>query len=63
MTLIVTVAVALTAKLPRVQLTLLVPLQEPCDGTAEPNTTPAGSVSVTRTLVAVAGPLLVTVNR
>jgi hypothetical protein len=59
---ICTVALPPTARLPRLQITGLVPLHVPCDGVAEPNVTPAGSVSVRTTFVAGAGPLFLTVR-
>ena len=42
-------------------MTVLLPLQLPCDDVAETKVVPAGRVSVTTTFVAVIGPLLVTV--
>ena len=56
-TLISTVALAPLASVPSAQVT--VPLdseQVPCEGVAESNVTPAGSVSVTVTPVALEGP-------
>ena len=47
---------------PRVQLTGAVPEQLPWEGVAEISVTPAGRVSVTTTLVAWFGPLLVTTS-
>ena len=61
-TAIVTVAFAPLFKLPRLQVTVAVPLQVPWLGIAETKVAPAGSVSVTTTPVAVSGPLLVTVT-
>jgi hypothetical protein len=46
---------------PRLQVTVVVPLQVPCDGVAEMSCRPAGSVSVTTTPVAADGPAFVTV--
>ena len=54
-----TVALAASASVPSAQVT--VPLdseQVPCEGVAESNVTPAGSVSVTVTPVALEGPAL-----
>src|SRR6266571_403842 len=48
------------ARLPKLQITVAVPLHVPCVGVAGPKVTPAGRVSVTVTLVAGDGPLLVT---
>src|SRR5262245_6945327 len=62
-TLIITIALAPTARLPRLQLTVLVPAQVPWVVVAEPNVTPAGSGSATITLVAAAGPLFVVTMR
>src|ERR1700682_6144910 len=56
-TVIVAVALAPTARMPRVQVTVLVPLQLPCVAVAETKVT-AGSGSVTVTPVAAAGPRL-----
>ena len=47
---------------PRLQVMVVVPLQLPCDGTAETAVSPAGSASVTTTLVAAEGPALPAVN-
>jgi len=55
------VAVPPFARVPRLQVTVLVPVQEPWLGVLETNVDPAGSVSTTVTPVAVKGPLLVTV--
>ena len=52
-----TVMLPALARVPRLQVTVAVPLHPP---EAETNDTPAGSVSVTTTLWAVSGPLLVT---
>jgi hypothetical protein len=60
-TTIVTVALAPLARVPRVQVMVLVPLQLPWLADEETNVTPEGRVSVTATPVAVLGPLLVTV--
>ena len=62
-TAIVTVAELPLAKLPRLQLTAVVPLQVPCVGVAETKFTPAGRVSATVAFVAGDGPLLVTMMR
>ena len=59
MTLMVTVAVPLLASVPRAQVTLLVPLQLPCEAVAETKVTFAGSASEVVTPVAASGPLLV----
>jgi hypothetical protein len=48
---------------PRLQVTVAVPLQVPCDGIAETKLTPPGRVSVTVTLVAGEWPLLATTSR
>ena len=60
-TMTVTMALAPLANVPTEQLTGPVPLQEPCVVEEETNVTPAGSVSVTLTFVACAGPLFLTV--
>ena len=61
-TTIVTVALALTAKLPIVQFMVVVPVQEPCvEAGAEASVTLAGSGSLRFTPVAGFGPLFVTV--
>src|SRR5664279_1089982 len=52
-----------TPNVPRYQLIVVVPLQEPMLGFADMNVMLTGSVSLTVTLCATAGPLLVTVNR
>ena len=57
----VIVAVAPFAIVPRPQVTVDVPLQVPCDGVADTKVVPAGMLSVTATLLAAAGPALVTV--
>ncbi len=57
---IVIVAEAPLASVPSEQTTVDVPLQLPCDGVAEVKVTPAGSASVTTTLLAGEGPLFVT---
>src|SRR3569832_1296721 len=62
-TTIVTTALAPTARLPRLQFTVAVPLQLPCVVVAEPKVTPAGNVSATLTFVATAGPLFVAIIR
>jgi hypothetical protein len=60
-TTIVTVALAPLATLPRLQVTVLVPLQPPWLGVADTNVVAAGNVSVTVTAEAEVGPPLVTV--
>ena len=60
LTTIVTVALAVFASVPRLQLTVAV--QVPWLGVAETNVTPVGTVSVKVTPVAGDGPLLVTVS-
>ena len=62
-TLMVTTAVAPAEMLPSPQVMVVVPLQLPWLGMIAPNAMPDGKVSVRLTLVAVAGPLLVTVSR
>jgi hypothetical protein len=57
----VTVAVAGLLMLPRLQMTVLVPLHVPWLGVTETNLAPLGSASVTDTSVAAFGPLFVTV--
>src|SRR5271156_4157462 len=48
-------------RLPRLQVTVVVPAHEPLEGVAETRVTPAGSTSVTVTFVALtSGPLLTT---
>ena len=54
----VTVADAPFATAPRLQVTAAVPVQVPCDGVAETNDVPAGSVSFTVTACATEGPPL-----
>ena len=54
---------AFAAKLPIAQVTGPVPLHEPTVEAADPNVTPDGRVSVRLTLVALAGPLFVSVIR
>jgi hypothetical protein len=62
-TTIVTVALPPFAMLPRLQVTVLDPLQPlPWLGVADTNITPAGKGSVTVTPVAVLGPALPTIN-
>ena len=53
---------AFIGKLPIAQVTGPVPLHEPTVEVADPKVTPAGKASVRLTLVAVAGPLFVTVT-
>src|SRR6266850_508174 len=60
LTTMVTVALAALARVPRLQLTVVV--QVPWLGVAETNVTPAGTASVRVTPVAGDGPLLVTVS-
>jgi hypothetical protein len=55
------VALPRFANVPIAQDTVVVPLHDPCDGVAETNVVPAGSTSVTTTLLAALGPLLATV--
>ena len=59
-TTIVATAAPAGGKFPNMHVTGPVPLQAPCDALAETKFTPEGKVSVTFTLVAAAGPLLVT---
>jgi len=49
-----------TARLPKLQVTVVVPEHEPCVGLAETNVTPAGRVSVNIVFVAGDGPRFVT---
>jgi hypothetical protein len=49
------------ASVPRLQVTVVVPLHDPVEGVAETNVTPAGRVSDTLTPVAELGPALFTV--
>ena len=58
---IVTVADEALVKVPRLQMTIPVPLHVPWLKVEEVNVTPPGKVSVTSTPVAVSGPLLVIV--
>ena len=60
-TTIVTVVLAPLVKSPRLQVTVLVPLQVPWLGVAETKLTPGGKVSVITTPVAASGPLFMTV--
>jgi hypothetical protein len=62
MTTRVTVALALSVRMPRPQTTVLVPVQLPWLGVAETKLTPAGKMSVIVTPVALLGPLLVAVR-
>jgi hypothetical protein len=55
-----TVAERPAATVPREQLTVLVPEQDPCDGVAETNVVPAGRTSATVTLAAGLGPAFAT---
>src|SRR5262249_54650945 len=61
-TVMTTVAFALTASDPRLQMTVLVPLQLPWLAVTVCSVVPAGSASVTCTEVAVAGPPLCAVS-
>jgi len=61
-TTIVTVAVAPLSSEPRAHVTVLVPAQLPCDEEEDTNVTLTGSASLVVTLVAVLGPLLLTVS-
>jgi len=61
-TVIVTVAVAPAATAPRLQVTVATPEQVPTLVDDDPKLTPAGSVSVTVTVPAALGPLLLTVR-
>src|SRR3954462_15978856 len=45
---------------PMAQVTVPVPLHDPCEGMAETNVVPAGRVSVTVTPLAASGPLFMT---
>ena len=54
----VTVALAPLARVPRLQVTVVLPEQVPTLGLAETNMVPAGSASVTTTLLAASGPAL-----
>ena len=56
-----TVAALPLARVPRLQVTVVVPLQVPCVGVAETKVTPAGNGSVTVTFVAGEGPVLVAI--
>src|SRR4051794_26997936 len=56
-----TVALAPLLSVPRAQVTVVVPLHEPCVVVAETYVVPAGNVSLTTTFVAAIGPLFVTV--
>jgi hypothetical protein len=58
----VTVRLAPLRSWPQLQMTVTVPVQLPWVVEADPKITLTGSVSVTRTPVAVNGPLLVTVT-
>ena len=61
-TTIAIVAEAPFARVPRMQVTIEVPEQEPTDGVADTNVTPAGSVSLTETPAAESGPPFATVS-
>src|ERR1017187_2446489 len=62
-TTITTVAEPPLAMVPREQLTVLVPEQDPCDGVAETNVEPAGKTSFTVTPAAELGPAFATAMR
>ena len=62
-TTIVTNALAPFVNDPRLQLTMFVPLHDPCVGVAETKVRPPGNASLTVTPVAVAGPLFTTEMR
>jgi hypothetical protein len=55
-----TVATPLAGTVPREQLMVPVPVQDPCDDVAETNVVPAGRVSLTVTLAARLGPAFAT---
>jgi hypothetical protein len=55
-----TVATPLAGTVPREQLTVLVLVQDPCDGVTETNVMPAGRVSLTVTPAARLGPAFAT---
>ena len=59
---IVTVALAALARLPRLQVTVVVPEQVPTLGVAETKIVPVGRVSVTTTLLALSEPALLTLR-
>lgn len=61
-TTMVMVALAVLLMMPRLQVTVVVPLHEPCEGVVVPKLTPGGNASVTTTFVALLGPLFVTVR-
>ena len=48
------------ASVPSVQVTVVVPLHDPCDDVADTNVDPEGTTSVMTTLLALPGPLLTT---
>src|ERR1041384_7262077 len=58
-TITVMIALAFRASDPRLHVTVLLPLHEPCVGVAEMKLIPAGKLSVATTFVAGDGPLLV----
>jgi hypothetical protein len=58
----VIVALAPLAIVPKLQVTVPVPLHDPCDGVAETNVSPDGSTSVTTAAVALLGPALLTAS-
>jgi hypothetical protein len=55
-----TVATPSASRVPREQLTVLVPEQDPCDGATETNVAPDGRASLTVTLAARLGPAFAT---
>jgi len=57
----VTVADPALAIVPRLHVTLVVPVHEPCEDVTETNVRPAGKTSLTTTLAALLGPALLTV--
>ena len=59
----VMMALALRASDPRLHVTVLLPLHDPCVGVADTKLIPAGKLSVTTTFVAGDGPLLATIKR
>ena len=60
---IVITAIEPLDKAPRLQVTVLVPMHDPCVGVTETKLIPDGRVSVMLTFVADDGPLFVTVIR
>src|SRR5262245_45979030 len=51
-TIVIVAVLAPAVSVPRLQVTVAVPVQVPCDGVEDTNVVPAGSVSVTDTSVA-----------